>query len=404
MKPRGRGSKPVKRKDGRWQAKLYFDGGIKYLYGKTAGEVNQKIEAFKMELSLKPRLGTKDQLHSYLMSWLELQSSTWGAKTLQINTDIVKRYIIPNTPNKTLNDFTMEDGERMMRAVSIRVSANAANNARKVLYQCLERARKRRHVPFNVMQDIDKYKVESKTTEIWSRTELDWFLHSSSSKRLYAAFYLAGHTGMRKNEILGLRWRDISQESIYVRQGAKLEQGRMTLGSLKTTHSERILQISPDISAVLENHRAKQDELRSYGQEWERSGLVFCTINGKLLSIRNFDREWYKVRARAVAAYLEELELSDLDPQVKEREIQKLKDELILPPIKFHALRHSHASHLLSEGVDILTVSRRLGHAKASFTLDRYTHMLQHKGLIGMDAMRDLLDAKVEKVSQSDTL
>ena len=99
---------------------------------------------------------------------------------------------------------------------------------------------------------------------------------------------------------------------------------------------------------MLREHRKRQIELRLQLGQGGQPVLVFSTIEGELLSPDNLSRDWCRVRAAKK-----------------------------LPPVPFHALRHTHASVLIRAGVDIFTISRRLGHGKASVTLDTYGHLIR---------------------------
>ena len=116
----------------------------------------------------------------------------------------------------------------------------------------------------------------------------------------------------------------------------------------KTKRGRRTIGVTADAIAMLRDHRKRQLELRLQLGQGGQPTLVFSTLDGDMLSPDNFSRDWRRIlRARK------------------------------LPLCSFHALRHTHASLLLAGGTDVLTVSRRLGHAKASVTLDVYGHVIE---------------------------
>jgi integrase len=118
----------------------------------------------------------------------------------------------------------------------------------------------------------------------------------------------------------------------------------------KTKRGRRNITLPSDTVAMLRAYRVQQLELRlalGLGNIMADT-LVFSTVNGGLLRPRNLSQAWWRIR-----------------------EAKKL------PPVSFHAFRHSHVSMLIRAGVDILTVSRRLGHSKASITLDVYGHLFE---------------------------
>jgi integrase len=134
-------------------------------------------------------------------------------------------------------------------------------------------------------------------------------------------------------------------------ESSHLEQTKVGLAfkSPKTTAGRRTIAISPHLVAELREHRRNQHE-RRFGLGMGKAGLddlVFPRWDGEPLRPNAVTKEW----RRNVAT-------------------------LNLPRVSLHALRHSHASHLLASGVDILTISRRLGHGAASITLNVYSHLI----------------------------
>ena len=116
----------------------------------------------------------------------------------------------------------------------------------------------------------------------------------------------------------------------------------------KTKRGKRPIGLTADAVAMLREHRKRQIELRLQLGQGGQPVLVFSTVAGELLSPDNLSRDWRRtLRARK------------------------------LPLVSFHSLRHTHASVLLNAGVDVLTVRRRLGHRKASTTLDVYGHTIE---------------------------
>jgi integrase len=130
----------------------------------------------------------------------------------------------------------------------------------------------------------------------------------------------------------------------------------------KTRRSRRNIGLAPDAVAMLRAHRKQQIELRLALGQGGSPVLVFSTIEGEMLSPDNLSRDW-----------------------------RRICDARRLPRCSFHALRHCHASKLIREGVDILTVSRRLGHSNASLTLDVYGHLIEGGDAAAVKAIDGLL-------------
>lgn len=185
---------------------------------------------------------------------------------------------------------------------------------------------------------------------------------------LYPIVSLALATGMRRGELLGLQWGDVDLDADKpsLRVERSLEETKVGLRPRppKTKRGRRNLSLPSDAVAVLQQHRKAQLELRfklGIGNI-AADTLVFCTIEGEPIRPRNITKAW----SRVVAAKK-------------------------LPPVSFHALRHTHVSILINRGVDILTISRRLGHSKAAITLDVYGHLIGGADEAAADAIAGVL-------------
>ena len=165
--------------------------------------------------------------------------------------------------------------------------------------------------------------------------------------RLYAPVLVALTTGMRRGELLGLRWRDVDLDGAVLRVRTSLEQtkGGLRLKAPKTKAGRRTITLPLVTVEALREHRRTQLEER-FALGLGRPEMVFTRYDGELVNPRNFSKEYRRI---AKAAGVD---------------------------VTFHALRHTHASELLRKGVSIAAVSKRLGHSKISTTLNIYAHAL----------------------------
>jgi integrase len=166
--------------------------------------------------------------------------------------------------------------------------------------------------------------------------------------RLLAMVGLA--TGMRRGELLALRWKDVNLDTGRVQVEQSLEQTKAGLRfkGPKTKHGRRQFSISASVIAELRVHRRIQAEQRlalGLGKEPDHA-LVFRRLDGVPLLPNSVTTEW-----------------------------RRLVVSLGLPRVALHAWRHTHASQLIASGMDVLTVSRRLGHGSPSITLNVYGHL-----------------------------
>jgi integrase len=159
-------------------------------------------------------------------------------------------------------------------------------------------------------------------------------------------------TGLRRGEMLALRWRDVDLEAGALRVERSLEQTKAGLRfkEPKTDHGRRQIALPASVTAELRAHRREQQEQRlklGLGKD-DRGGLVFRLPAGDPLPPDSVSSEW-----------------------------RRLVKQLKLPKVTMHAWRHTHASQLIHLGFDVLTVSRRLGHGSPSLTLDVYGHLFK---------------------------
>src|SRR5262249_47438421 len=169
---------------------------------------------------------------------------------------------------------------------------------------------------------------------------------------LYLLGSLALATGMRRNELLGLRWKDVDMDvgRLTVEQALEqtAEHGIRVKGP-KTRHGRRTISLPPHIVAELRSHwRAQQEQRLALGiGKAPAESTVLATFDGKLMSPNAITKAW-----------------------------PRAMDEIGMSEITLHSLRHTHASMLIASGMDILTISRRLGHANPTVTLGIYGHLI----------------------------
>jgi integrase len=193
-------------------------------------------------------------------------------------------------------------------------------------------------------------KVSRPEMSVWTGEQLRAFLASLASDRLSAAFLLAATSGMRRGEILGLRWSDVDLDAgrLAVRQQLVTTGYRLSFTEPKTNKGKRALDLDPATVGALRAHRSRQLEERlAWGEGYQDPGLVFTSEDGGPLHPQSFSGSFERhVRASG------------------------------LPPIRLHDLRHTYATIALGAGMHPKVVSERLGHASITITLDTYSHVI----------------------------
>jgi integrase len=201
-----------------------------------------------------------------------------------------------------------------------------------------------------------------------SEAEARTFLESTreSGDRFEALYPLAITTGLRRGELLGLRWEDVDLERRTLRVGRALvrEGGRHTLGETKTKRGRRQVKLTPRTVNALKAHRKKQlEEKMKFAGLFKEHGLIFASTVGTPVNPEN----------------------------LVNRSFKPLLEKAGLPEIRFHDLRHTCATLLLSRGVHPKLVQELLGHATIAMTLDTYSHYLPSMGDQAAGAMGEVL-------------
>lgn len=171
---------------------------------------------------------------------------------------------------------------------------------------------------------------------------------------------------------------------LHVRQNL-LREGLVT--TPKTERSQRRVSISPDALEVLNQHRKRQEaEKAELKNRWREHGLIFTAEVGTFFNPDNVKREKGKILAKARARWIEDAQ--SLEDHLN---IEKLKKGDLLPNVRMHDFRHLHASMAIKNGVDPKVLADRLGHARASFTLDVYTHLFDAQRVQAAVSLLDFL-------------
>lgn len=232
------------------------------------------------------------------------------------------------------------------------LSPKSVRNAHVIIRKALSDAVKWSLIPCNPAAFAEPPKlVQSGDREMktWSPQEARTLLGIVENDRLYAAWLLAISTGMRRGEILGLRWSDVDLEDarLSVRQTVITVSYEIIFSTPKTAKGRRSIALDKGTVLALRAHKKAQLEERMAigSSRYSDNDLVFCKIDGQPMHPDLFSQQFDRMVARSP-----------------------------LPRIRLHDLRHSYATISLKAGVHPKVVSERLGHATVAFTLDRYSH------------------------------
>ena len=205
---------------------------------------------------------------------------------------------------------------------------------------------------------------------VWTPAQTREFLalaFENTGTQPYALlFRLATTTGMRRGELCGLRWNDTDLDTgrLSIRHQITTAGEHVIEADVKTNRARRVIDVDEQTISRLRAHRTEQLQLRlAVGSGWNNNDLVFCQPDGRPLHPNTVSQAFDRLIARSH-----------------------------LPRIRFHDLRHGHASQLLAAGVNAKVVSERLGHASVAFTLDTYAHVMPGQQRAAAIAAAALID------------
>jgi integrase len=344
-KRRGRGEGGIYQfPDGRWSANLslgYDSNGKrrrKVVYGDTKQEVVDKLKA--LDPSIIRATKGKLSLGQWLDAWHELRKGTVADSTRWRDGKTIEKVkpLIGRLPLSAIDTIVIERFYRQLEEKG--ESVDCVRRCGIMLGTAFKAAIARKVAAYNPVRDVAKPRQDRKDVEVASKDEIKELLKAAKDSRHYALFVLACCSGMRQGELFGLLWQhvDLDAAAVHVVHSLMEVDGKVTLKDCKTKKSKRTIALPPMAVEALREHRKKMLA------EGNITGPVFCAVDGGWLYKSNFyHRVWFPIRQAAGLT------------------------------VKFHSLRHSHATLLLANGTDAKTVSERMGHSTVAFTLDTYT-------------------------------
>lgn len=203
---------------------------------------------------------------------------------------------------------------------------------------------------------------------------------------------LAIYGGMRQEELTALTWSDIDFDNCIISINKSLQHlpGQDTFIKGTKTETSRVLSVPKVAIILLREYKLWQNgERQKLGNLWHDSNALFTAIDGKPIFPSTISKWFLKFIRKHNEAIVHDDTISKED-----------KPKYLLPEVNFHGLRHTSATLLISQNVDISTVSKRLGHARTSTTMDIYSHSLQKSDVAAADKLEDLFSKKSKNKKQ----
>jgi integrase len=358
----------TRRKDGRYVARITVGrnpstGKLKRAnyYGKTRKEVSDRLAEALSDL----RRGSfvvphKLTVAQWLETWLqEYKRPQIRPLTFDSYERVIRCHLNPTLGHLPLKDLRPEHIQRLYKEK--RKAGMASGMIRlihAVLRGALKQALKNQLIMRNVIEATELPRGPKRPITPLSLPQIHQLLTSIAHDALYPAIFLSLVTGLRRGELLGLRWQDVNMDAallqvrqvlgrVRVHEANSGPRSRLIVQEPKTDRSRRTIPIPVDVVDVLRRHKARQaEEKLLMGPAYEDKGLVFCLANGRPIDPTNLYRHFLSLLKRAK-----------------------------LPRHRVHDLRHTFATLMLELRESPKTVQTMLGHSKIATTLDIYSHV-----------------------------
>lgn len=320
---------------------------------------------------------TRTTVGEYLTEWLaaarnrvgdDLSDTGW--RDYEVH---VRRHVTPGIGDVPLQALTsnhikgfyawVQDGNTSRGGR--RPAPKTVHNIHLTVHRALEDAVDDGLIPRNPASRARRAPKTGPEMSTWDEHQLRSFLDQTADDRLFPLWRLTAMSGMRRGEVLGLRWDDLDATAltITINRQWKRGEGGLVLAPPKTDRGRRTIDIDAETVTVLKQWRRRQlEERMAYDGEWHKSNFVFTRMDGR-----------------------------PHDVDVVSQRFNRLTGRTELPRVRFHDLRHTHATLLLLAGVPPHVVSMRLGHRSVAFTLQQYAHVLPQQQAEAIERLARIL-------------
>ena len=371
---RGNGEGSIYRtKSGLWRGSYWAPTakGMKrrYVSGKTRQECARKLTKAMSDRDggLVFDAGSLT-VGEYLNRWLKDVKDTVRESTYERNDQLVRLHIRPALGRIKLKALTIAHARWFYRErLNSGLAPATVHKIHIVLHKALKAAVADGLTPRNVAAGLKLPRITREEIDPLSPEETRRLLDAASGDRLQALYVLAIATGLRQGELLALKWEDVDLERgvLRVRRTLTRVGGKVSLGEPKTKNSRRSVNLTAAALQAVQSHLSRQlEEMERMGSLYRPGSLVFANEVGGIINPSN----------------------------LRNRSFARLLKRAGLPPdTRFHDLRHTCATLLLSRNVNPKIVSEMLGHSSIAITLDTYSHVLPTMQESAIRALEDVL-------------
>jgi len=332
----------------------------KSVYGDTKKEAQEKLNKLKNKL-IEGTYSEESQmkLSNWMNRWIEGRRYSLAHSTYRNYDVMIRNHINPEIGDKKLNNLKVREVQELLnyKFNNGRINGEGGLSHRTVKYICqtlstaLNQAIKEGIINKNVCEAVElPKKQEEKELQTWNKNQVNKFLQAAEDSRYYSIFNLALNTGMRRGELIGLKWKDVFLDKNRIRvnrQVVRTDEG-LIFKKVKTESGNRTIPITKSLVDYLKSHRIKQKEKKlAMGEAFKDNDLVTCNKSG-----------------------------APVGPRSLVRKFKKLLKDVGLPEIRFHDLRHTFSVNYLENG-DINELQKILGHSSIDVTIDTYSHVTE---------------------------
>ena len=354
-----------------------INGKYVAVYGKTPDELTEKLINFSEQQATGAENKDNPLFNDYAQRWMELHGAnlTFGGKTDYQS--CINCNIKPYMQGKRIKEIRPDDIKELMLGVSEKSESIYAKTYM-LVKQILTSALENGLISANPCPVMHKGGVPAKERQALTQEQVSVLLDAVKGTRAYLFCMIGVYAGLRREEILGLKWDCVHLEQtpcIEVQRALRFEHNRpVVTDRLKTKASRRVVPIPPQLVKVLKEE-----------QDVSKSEFVICNSEDGAISETQFRRLWnYVVRRTAKdRTYYRYVDGQKVAHHVEAKLGEKAKRGGFTYTIDFevtpHILRHTYITHLLLAGVDIKTVQYLAGHEHSKITLDIYAHLTYNR-------------------------